>query len=119
MEKMKLETTERAGSRTLMEPRRIVVKIGTSTIVHSRTGKTDFGKMEKLARDLSDLSNRGIQVVIVSSGAIGMPLEAGFQGVSRKVCLAGKMRWRGWTNAPRKQPGQYPQNCLISKTWVK
>jgi len=72
MEKMKLETTERAGSRTLMEPRRIVVKIGTSTIVHSRTGKTDFGKMEKLARDLSDLSNRGIQVVIVSSGAIGM-----------------------------------------------
>jgi len=51
---------------------RIVVKVGTTTIVHPETGKTDFAKMEKLARDLSDLANQGRDVIIVSSGAIGI-----------------------------------------------
>jgi len=56
-----------------MDPvNRIVVKVGTTTIVHPETGKTDFGKMEKLARDLSDLANQGKDVIIVSSGAIGI-----------------------------------------------
>lgn len=50
---------------------RIVVKVGTSTLAHA-TGHLNIRRVEELCRVLSDLKNAGHQVVLVSSGAIGM-----------------------------------------------
>jgi glutamate 5-kinase len=52
--------------------KRIVFKIGTSTLTHKETGELDFVKMEKFVRILTDLHNQGKEVVVVSSGAIGV-----------------------------------------------
>jgi len=51
--------------------RRLVVKVGTSTLTHD-TGKLNLRRMDHLARVLSDLRNRNIEVILVSSGAIGV-----------------------------------------------
>ena len=53
------------------EKRRVVFKVGTTTLTH-KTGKTDIRHMGDLVRVLSDLMNQGIQVVLVTSGAIGI-----------------------------------------------
>ena len=50
---------------------RIVVKVGTSTVAHP-TGLMNIRQMEHLCKVLSDLKNAGHQVILVSSGAIGM-----------------------------------------------
>ncbi|NLU23368.1 MAG: glutamate 5-kinase [Clostridiales bacterium] len=50
---------------------RIVVKVGTSTLAH-RTGLLNIRRVEKLCRVLSDLKNAGHEMILVSSGAIGM-----------------------------------------------
>lgn len=50
--------------------RRIVVKVGSSSLTHS-TGKLNFSRMEGLVRQLADLQHQGKELVLVSSGAIG------------------------------------------------
>lgn len=50
---------------------RIVVKVGTSTLAHTG-GRMNIRRVELLCKVLSDLKNAGVQVVLVSSGAIGM-----------------------------------------------
>lgn len=50
---------------------RIVVKIGTSTLTYE-TGKVNLKNIERIARVLSDLHNQGKEIVLVSSGAIGI-----------------------------------------------
>ena len=50
---------------------RIVVKVGTSTLAY-KTGHINIRIMEKLCRVLSDIKNSGHQVILVSSGAVGM-----------------------------------------------
>ncbi|MEG2213277.1 MAG: glutamate 5-kinase, partial [Clostridiales bacterium] len=50
---------------------RIVVKVGTSTLAYGN-GKTNIRHMEALVKVLADLLNAGLQVVLVSSGAIGV-----------------------------------------------
>lgn len=50
---------------------RIVIKVGTSTLTYD-TGKINFTRMEKLAQVICDLMNQGKEVVLVSSGAIGV-----------------------------------------------
>lgn len=50
---------------------RFVVKVGTSTLAHA-TGKLNIRRVEELCRVLSDLKNCGHEVILVSSGAIGM-----------------------------------------------
>ncbi len=50
---------------------RIVVKVGTSTLAHA-TGHLNIRRVEELCRVLSDLKNAGHEVILVSSGAIGM-----------------------------------------------
>lgn len=52
--------------------KRIVVKIGSSSLTHRETGEVDLIKLEKLVRELCDYRNRGIEVVLVSSGAIAV-----------------------------------------------
>ncbi|HIY33911.1 MAG TPA: glutamate 5-kinase [Candidatus Eubacterium faecigallinarum] len=51
--------------------KRIVVKVGTSTLTHD-TGKTNIARMAKLVSVLSDLKNEGHEVVLVTSGAVGI-----------------------------------------------
>lgn len=50
---------------------RIVIKVGTSTLAHS-TGKLNIRKTEELCSVISDLKNAGHEIILVSSGAIGM-----------------------------------------------
>lgn len=50
---------------------RIVIKVGTSTLTH-KTGNLNIRHVEKLCRVLSDLKNAGHEIILVSSGAIGM-----------------------------------------------
>ena len=50
---------------------RMVVKIGTSTLTHA-TGHMNIRRVEQLCRVLADLKNAGHEVILVSSGAIGM-----------------------------------------------
>ena len=50
---------------------RIVVKIGTSTLAHA-TGRLNIRQVEELCKTMSDLKNAGNEVILVSSGAIGM-----------------------------------------------
>ncbi|HIU02931.1 MAG TPA: glutamate 5-kinase [Candidatus Onthocola gallistercoris] len=57
--------------RRLKYKKRIVVKVGSSSIIHEQTGHTDLYKLEQLVRLLCDLRNQGKDVVLVSSGAIG------------------------------------------------
>ena len=58
--------------RDFKDKKRIVVKIGSSSLIHPETGGIDYVRLEKLVRILSDLKNRGKEVVLVSSGAIGV-----------------------------------------------
>ncbi len=51
--------------------KRIVVKVGTSTLTYE-TGKTNIRQMKKLVAVLSDIVNSGIEVALVSSGSIGV-----------------------------------------------
>ena len=50
---------------------RVVVKVGTSTLTHA-TGRSNIRHVEELCKVLSDIKNAGHEVVLVSSGAIGM-----------------------------------------------
>lgn len=54
----------------LKDVTRIVVKVGTSTLTHS-TGLLNLKRIENLIRQLADIHNQGIEVVLVTSGAIG------------------------------------------------
>ncbi len=51
--------------------KRMVVKVGTSTLTYD-TGKINLRRMSMLARVLSDLKNAGMEIVLVTSGAIGV-----------------------------------------------
>jgi glutamate 5-kinase len=57
----------------LQNAKRIVIKVGTSTLAHS-TGKLNLNRMEQLVRQLVDLQNQGREVVLVTSGAVGIGL---------------------------------------------
>ncbi len=50
---------------------RVVIKIGTSTLAHS-TGRINIRRVEELCKVLSDIKNAGNEIILVSSGAIGM-----------------------------------------------
>lgn len=58
----------------LKNARRIVVKVGTSTLTYEN-GKINFSRFDKLARVLSDLLNQDKEVVLVTSGAITVGVE--------------------------------------------
>lgn len=57
---------------SLRDKKRIVVKIGSSSITHESTGRIDYKKLERLVRILCDIKNQGRDVVLVSSGAIAV-----------------------------------------------
>lgn len=61
---------------TAKEYKRIVIKIGSSSLTHPETGSVNFLKMEKLVRTICDLRNQGKDVCLVSSGAIAVGRDA-------------------------------------------
>ncbi|RUS68958.1 hypothetical protein EGW08_023277, partial [Elysia chlorotica] len=50
--------------------KRIVIKVGTSTLTHS-TGLLNIYRIERLVRQLADLHNQNYEVILVTSGAVG------------------------------------------------
>lgn len=60
----------------IKDKQRIVVKVGTSSLIHQETGALDLIKVEHLVRELSDLHNKGKDVILVTSGAIGVGRKA-------------------------------------------
>ena len=52
--------------------KRVVVKIGSSSLNRGETGNLNFTKLEHLVRELCDMRNRGMDVCLVSSGAIAV-----------------------------------------------
>ncbi len=84
---------------------RIVVKIGTSTLAH-KTGLLNIHRVEELCKVMSDLKNAGNEVILVSSGAIGM-------GVG-KLSLTEKP-----TDIPTKQAAAAVGQCELMYTYDK
>ena len=82
---------------------RIVVKVGTSTLAHS-TGRLNIRHVEELVKVLSDLKNAGHEIILVSSGAIGM-------GVG-KLNLPGKP-----SDMPSKQAAAAVGQCELMYTY--
>ena len=56
----------------LKDKKRVVIKIGSNSLLHKDTMKIDYLRIEKLIREIVDLRNRGIDVCLVSSGAIAV-----------------------------------------------
>ena len=81
----------------------IVVKVGTSTLAHA-TGRLNIRHVEELVKVLSDLKNAGHQIILVSSGAIGM-------GVG-KLNLPGKP-----SDMPTKQAAAAVGQCELMYTY--
>lgn len=84
---------------------RIVIKVGTSTLAHS-TGRLNIRRVEELVKVMSDLKNSGNEVILVSSGAIGM--GAG------KLSLKGKP-----SDIPTKQAAAAVGQCELMYTYDK
>ena len=84
---------------------RIVIKIGTSTLAHP-TGHLNIRRVEELCKIISDIKNSGQEVIVVSSGAIGM-------GV-------GKLGLRSRpTDIPTKQAAAAVGQCELMYTYDK
>ncbi len=60
----------------LKNKKRVVVKVGSSTLTHESTGDLNLSKVEKLVRVLCDIHNSGKEVILVSSGAIAVGRKA-------------------------------------------
>ena len=58
----------------LKEAKRIVVKVGTSTITYAN-GKRNFEQIDRLARELADLQNQGKEMILVTSGAVAVGVD--------------------------------------------
>ncbi len=55
----------------LSEAKRIVIKVGTSTLTH-KTGLLNIRRIERLVKVISDIKNSGKEIILVSSGAVGV-----------------------------------------------
>lgn len=69
----------------LKDKKRIVIKIGSSSLTHPKTGRLNLTKLEILVREISDLHNQGKEIVLVSSGAIAVGASA--MGIGGKPAM--------------------------------
>ena len=60
----------------LKDKKKIVIKIGSSSLTHEATGNINYNKLEKLVRILCDIKSEGKDIVLVSSGAIAVGRQA-------------------------------------------
>lgn len=61
---------------TIQDKKRIVIKIGSSSLQHAQTGDLDYIRLDVLVRELCNLKNQGKDVVLVTSGAIAQGKKA-------------------------------------------
>lgn len=59
----------------IKDKKRIVIKVGSSTLTYKETGNLNYSKLEKLVRAISDLKNSGKEIILVSSGAVAVGRE--------------------------------------------
>ena len=79
---------------TLKDKKRIVIKIGSSSLQHAETGNLDYAKLDMLVRELCDLRNQGKDVVLVTSGAIAVGKRAvNFNDVKEENPIAVKQAY--------------------------
>ena len=71
---MKAKMTDRKA--LMADKKRIVIKIGSSSLQHKETGDLDYTKLDVLVRELCNLRNMGKDVVLVTSGAIAVGEKA-------------------------------------------
>ncbi len=71
---MKAKMTDRKD--LMADKKRIVIKIGSSSLQHKETGDLDYTKLDVLVRELCNLRNMGKDVVLVTSGAIAVGEKA-------------------------------------------
>ncbi len=83
----------------ISEKKRIVIKLGTSTLAHS-TGKLNLRRVNNLVRVIADLQNSGREIIMVSSGSIG--LGVGKLGMKHKP-----------TDVPSKQAAAAVGQCEL------
>lgn len=60
---------------SLKDKHRIVIKIGSSSLIHKKTGSINYSKIEKLVRIICDLKSMDKEVILVSSGAVAIGRE--------------------------------------------
>lgn len=65
--------------------RRVVVKVGTTTLTHG-SGLLNYRRLERLVKTLADLKNSGKEIVLVSSGAIGVGMANSAFLPGRRIC---------------------------------
>lgn len=63
-----------ASREALKKVKRIVIKVGTSTITYAN-GKRNFSQIDRLAREISDLQNQGKEMILVTSGAVAVGVD--------------------------------------------
>lgn len=68
----------------LKDKQRIVLKIGSSSIIHEETGGADYRKLETLVRIICDLKNQGKDVILVSSVQLVLDLRCWDCAISRR-----------------------------------
>ena len=61
---------------SLKDKKRIVIKVGSNSLVHPETGELNLSKIDHLIRVLADLKGEGRDVVLVSSGAVACGRQA-------------------------------------------
>ena len=76
----------------LKNKKRIVIKIGSSSLTHAQTGDLNLLKIERLVRIISDLKGEGKEVVLVSSGAIAAGRQA-LGGQKRPTTISEKQAY--------------------------
>lgn len=84
-----MDTNDRMN---LKEKKRIVIKIGSSSLTHTETGDLNLLKIERLIRIISDLKGQGKEVVLVSSGAIAAGRQA-LGGQKRPATISEKQAY--------------------------
>ncbi len=79
---------------SLKDKKRVVIKIGSSSLQHVETGNLDYAKLDMLVRELCDLRNQGKDVVLVTSGAIAVGKRAvNFNDVKEENPIAVKQAY--------------------------
>ena len=86
----------------LKDKKRIVIKIGSSSLQHKESGDLDYTKMDVLVREICNLRNQGKDVILVTSGAIAvgkkaiglskLEQEQGHLGVKQACAAVGQAR---------------------------
>ena len=96
---------EPRSARAIADARRIVLKIGSSLLVDSRTGTVDHARLEGLAGRVAGWITQGKQVLVVSSGAVALGARrlgtrgVGLEGKQASAAVGQSLLMAAWASA--------------------